>query len=231
MRLNQHRFNIVNIVKLARLRLPVLVVFTSWIVSTTLLLFVTMLFFTTLARYSPLLSNVTLVMFQDTELFSGFTRKVSSSLLFVYSATFWGSVTVWWTTIWLSVFTGTSGGKVNSRVMLLPRIAVTFVWLWTVWRQKRRCDLFSFVTKLWNKTGCLTNWSSRDHHAWSGDKSMDNELPRQLIFNRKEVIVTKTTGTSKIKAVWSCLVKYVFIVILFATADCAYKIRQQMLKK
>lgn len=58
---------------------------------------------------------------------------------------------------------------------------------------------------------------------------MDNELPRQLIFNRKEVIVTKTT--SKIKAVSSCLVKYAFIVMLFATADCAYKIRQQMLKK
>lgn len=49
------------------------------------------------------------------------------------------------------------------------------------------------------------------------------DAPRgQLIFNREEIIVTKTT--SKIKAVSSCLVKYVFIVNLFATMDCAYKI-------
>lgn len=55
-------------------------------------------------------------------------------------------------------------------------------------------------------------------------------LPGLLIFNRKEVIVTK--NKTKVKAASSCLIKYIFIVILFATADCAYKInRQQILKK
>lgn len=51
---------------------------------------------------------------------------------------------------------------------------------------------------------------------------MMDTLPGPLIFNRKELIVTNTT--SRIKAVSSCLIKYVFIVILLATTDCPYKI-------
>lgn len=94
----------------------------------------------------------------------------------------------------------------------------------------------SFVKKIVKKNnqGCLTNQSSHDHHAWSAreflwNQSMD-KLPGLLIFNRKEVIVTE--NKTKVKAVSSCLIKHIFIVILFATADCAYKInRQQILKK
>lgn len=79
----------------------------------------------------------------------------------------------------------------------------------------------SFVTKLWikNNNGCLTNQSSHDHHVWSEreflwDQSVDT-LPGLLIFNRKEVIVSK--NKTKVKAASSCLIKYIFIVILFAT--------------
>lgn len=36
-------------------------------------------------------------------------------------------------------------------------------------------------------------------------------LPGLLIFNRKEVVVTK--NKTKVKAVSSCLIKYIFIVI------------------